>query len=268
MSAFGCCLNASTIRGTPVRRQIEVAAAAGFGAMELWFSDVDAHLAEGGSLSDLRHALNDAGLVVPTLIYFSGWFDCDATRWPQIQGDCARRMEQAAALGATWLICSPPEGPADLALGAQRYRELLDLGNSTGVAPIFEFLGFVQQYCTIDSALEVLARAGGGTTVVDPFHVIRGGDTLESLSRLKGSQIAISHFNDTVAHPPRLQQHDGDRVMPGDGCLDLHRYCDLLRNTGYRGWLSLELFRPDLWAKDPLEVAREGRRKLQPFVAG
>lgn len=241
---------------------------AGFGAIELWFSDVDAHLAAGGSLTNLRDALDAMGLEVPTLIYFSGWFDCDDAQWPQIQEDCARRMEQAAQLGASRLICSPPAGPADLALGAQRYRELLDLGDTIGVAPIFEFLGFVKRYCTIDSALEVLTRAGGGTTVVDPFHLIRGGDTLDSISHLTGAQIAISHFNDTVAHPPPMEQHDGDRVMPGDGCLDLHRYCELLRGTGYRGWLSLELFRPDLWARDPLEVAREGRRKMQPFIGG
>jgi sugar phosphate isomerase/epimerase len=169
-------------------------------------------------------------------------------------------------LGAPRLICSPPAGAADLELGAWRYRELLDLGATTGVAPIFEFLGFVERYRTIDAALEVLTRAGGGTTVVDPFHVIRGGDAIDSLSRLKGSQIAISHFNDTVDHPPRSEQHDADRVMPGDGCLDLQRYCDLLRGTGYRGWLSLELFRPELWARDPLDVAREGRRKMQPFL--
>lgn len=57
-------------------RQIEVAALAGFGAIELWFSVVDEHLAAGGTLADLRHALDDRGLVVPTMIYLGGWVRC------------------------------------------------------------------------------------------------------------------------------------------------------------------------------------------------
>ena len=266
MTPFGYCLNASTIRGTPVLRQIEVAAAAGFGALELWFADTDAHLAAGGSLRELRTALSDAGLCVPTLIYFSGWFECAEADWPRLKDACARRMDQASQLGAAHLICSPPEGAADIALGASRYRELLDLGTKTGVAPIFEFLGFVEKYHQIEAALDVLALAGGGTTVLDPFHVFRGGGSVESISLLKPQQIAISHFNDTVLHPPRTEQGDGDRVMPGAGSFPLQRYCDLLRSVGYCGWLSLELFRPDLWSRSPLEVAREGRRKMQPFV--
>jgi sugar phosphate isomerase/epimerase len=56
--------------------------------------------------------------------------------------------------------------------------------------------------------------------------------------------------------------------MPGDGTFDLPRYCRLLSETGYRGWLSLELFRADLWARDPLEVAREGLHKMRTVVEG
>jgi hypothetical protein len=39
-----------------------------------------------------------------------------------------------------------------------------------------------------------------------------------------------------------------------------------LASTGYNGYLSLELFREDLWAKDPLEVAKLGTEKMRPFV--
>jgi 2-keto-myo-inositol isomerase len=261
MTPFGYSLNASTIRGTPVLRQIQVAAEAGFGAIELWFADTDAH----GSLKEIRSALDDSGLAVPTMIYFAGWFECPGSEWPRVKDEASRRLEQAATLGAKHLICSPPEGPADLAIGAGRYRELLEIGAKVGVTPAFEFLGFVKQYCTIESALEVLAISGG-VTVLDPFHIFRGGGAVESVAKLRADQIAVSHFNDTVKTPPREQQHDPDRVMPGDGCFDLARYCELLRATGYSGWLSLELFREDLWARDPMEVARIGLEKMKQVV--
>ena len=56
--------------------------------------------------------------------------------------------------------------------------------------------------------------------------------------------------------------------MPGDGHLDLKRLVDLLRQMGYDRWLSLELFREDLWTQDPREVARIGLEKMRAVVEG
>jgi sugar phosphate isomerase/epimerase len=258
-------LNASTIRGTPILRQIEVAAEAGFAGIELWFADVDAHLARGGSLAELRRALDDRGLAVPTLIYLGDWFDAADADWPRIKSQCGFRLEQAAALGAPRAIAGPPAGRADVERGARRYRELIEVGEMAGALPAFEFLGFVEQFCTIESAIEVFALSGhpAGATVLDPFHIFRGGGSVESIADLRAEQIAVAHFNDTPAHPPREQQHDSDRVWPGDGHLDLRRYLALLAQTGFGGWISLELFREDLWRCDPLAVARQGMEKMR-----
>jgi sugar phosphate isomerase/epimerase len=268
MTRFGYCLNASTIRGTAILRQIEVAALAGYGGIELWFADVDTHLASGGTIADLRHALEERGLVVPTLIYLGGWFDATDAVWPRIKAECGRRLEQAAQLGARHVIAGPPATKADVELGAERYRGLLEIGESAGALPAMEFLGFVEQFNTIESALEVVERAGhpGGTVVLDPFHVFRGGGSLESIARLRGNQVAIAHFNDTPIAPARERQQDGDRVWPGDGHLNLARYLALLRQIGFDGWLSLELFREELWAQDPLDVARAGLNKMRAVV--
>ena len=51
--------------------------------------------------------------------------------------------------------------------------------------------------------------------------------------------------------------------MPGDCAIDLTRYCELLRQIKYSGFLSLELFRPGLWELDPLEVAKQGLDKMR-----
>jgi sugar phosphate isomerase/epimerase len=85
---------------------------------------------------------------------------------------------------------------------------------------------------------------------------------------LRPEQIAICHFNDSPTVPPREQQHDRDRVYPGDGHVDLKRMLALLRQIGYNRWLSLELFREDLWARDPEEVARVGLEKMRAVAEG
>lgn len=268
MADFKYSLNASTIRPTPIVEKIKIAGETGFAAIELWHDEIDAHIAQGGTIGDLKSALADGGLAVPTTIYLGGWFDSTGDEHAAAIDECKRRMAQAAELGAAYIIAGPPGGKADYDLGAAHYRELLEIGEQIGVKPAMEFLGFVEQLNTIEDALEVMTKAGrsDATTVLDPFHIFRGGGSVESITKLTAGQVAVSHFNDVVDKPPREQQHDKDRVMPGDGIFDLKRYVELLTQIGYDGFLSLELFREDLWQQDPREVARVGLEKMKSVV--
>ena len=268
--SFAYCLNSSTIQPTPILDKISIAGTTGYSAIELWHDDIDAHLQLGGSIDDITNALADQGLVVPTTIYLAGWFESRGEEHSLALDECKRRMEQSVAVGAEFVIAGPPGGQADYDLGAKNYRELLEIGRSIGVKPSMEFLGFVDQLNTIEDALEVMTKSGDetATTILDPFHVFRGGGSMESIAKLRADQIAISHFNDAPATPAREQQHDPDRVMPGDGHLDLKRYIELLKQVGYDGFISLELFREDLWQQDPSEVARIGLEKMREVVEG
>ncbi len=268
MQRFRYCLNASTIRTTPILRQIEVARAAGYEAIELWHDHIDEHLAAGGTLAEIRSAIDDQGLKVPTTIYLAGWFQPAGAEHVKALDEVRRRLEQSAAVGATYAIAGPPPGQADRDLGAKHYAELLELGKSFGIKPAFEYLGFVDDINTIDDAIAIIQRSAHpeATVVVDPFHCWRGGGPIASLSKLTASQIAISHFNDAPASPPAETQQDSDRVLPGDGAIDLQFYCNQLAGIGYDQYLSLELFREDLWAKNPLDVAKLGIEKMRPFV--
>lgn len=270
MKRFRYCLNASTIRTTSILRQIEVAQQAGYEAIELWHDHIDEYLRTGGTLKNIRTALDDHGIAVPTTIYLAGWFQPAGQEHTTALEEVRRRLEQSAAVGATYAVAGPPAGKADRALGARHYAELLELGKSFGVKPAFEYLGFVDDINTIDDAVEIIERSGhpDATVVVDPFHCWRGGGLMTSLQKLKASQIAISHFNDAPPFPPASEQEDSDRVLPGEGAIDLPLYCKELSATGYDGFLSLELFREDLWAQDPLKVATLGLEKMRPFVEG
>lgn len=260
MPRFRYCLNGSTIRTTPILQQIEAAGRAGYEAIELWHDKIDEHLAAGGSLAEIRAALSEWMLSVPTTIYLARWFETTGAEHTAVLGECLKKLNQAAAVGAIHVIACPPMGKADLELGGVHYRELLELGLTLGVRPAMEFLGFVEELNTIDLALDVVNRAGhpAGTVVLDPFHVSRGGGPMDSILKLRPDQIAVCHFNDIPANPPPSTQSDEDRVLPGEGISDLRRFVSLLTQIGYSGWLSLELFRQDLWDRDPLEVAQIG----------
>mgnify|MGYP000008796084 CR=1 FL=1 len=267
---FRYCLNASTIRPAPLLEKIRIAADVGYAGIELWHDEIEAYLATGGQLTDIRRALDDHGLAVPTTIYLRNWCDTTGQSHETALDECRRRMDDAAALGAPHCIASPAAGKVDVRLAGRNYRELLDLGARNGVFPAMEYLGFVEQLNTLEAALEVLnwANHPRGTVIIDPFHAFRGGGSFESLTKLRPAQIAMSHFNDTPATPPREQQHDHHRVLPGDGHLDLKRWVALLKQIGYDGWLSLELFNETLWRQNPREVAKIGLEKMRAIAEG
>ena len=202
------------------------------------------------------------------MIMIRDWWSASPDEYPAVFETCLNRMKLAASLGAEFVIACPHREIPDYDLGAQRYRELLEAGIEAGAKPAVEFLGFVEAVTKIEDALQIVEKSGHpqATLVLDPFHVFRGGGSMETIAQLKPEQIAISHFNDAVNTIPREEQMDPDRVLPGDGHLDLTHYCRLLKQIGYQSWLSLELFREDLWQQDPLDVAKRGLERMQAIA--
>ena len=260
MATFKYSLNSSTIKPTPILEKIRVAAEAGYEGIELWHADIDLHLESGGKLEEIRKAIDDTGLAVPTTVMLKGWCEPDRKEDQAGMAECRRKMEQSVAVGAKHAVAGPPHSGVDFQLAAERYGRLLEIGIEMGVRPAMEYLGFAQEVNSIDDALKIMTDSGHpeATIVLDPFHDFRGGGGHESVSKLTAKQIAVCHFDDAPSDPPANQQRDPDRVMPGDGVIDLPRFVSLLRQVGYKGFISLELFREDLWQQDPLEVAKHG----------
>ena len=65
---------------------------------------------------------------------------------------------------------------------------------------------------------------------------------------------------------PREKLSDADRVYPGDGVAPLTEILRILRDAGFNGALSLELFNRDYWKEDAALVAKTGLEKMQAAV--
>ena len=267
MSKIAFCLNASTIRPTPLIEKIRIAAEAGYDAIELWSNELTEYVEGGGTLAEVKRALDDAGLAVPTLIALFGWLGSTGEAHARAIDEAKMKMEQAAAVGATHVIASPPREAVDLSRGGEQYRELLEIGASFGVKPAMEFLGFVQSVYTIEQAWKIVEDADhpDATIVMDPFHILRGGGDVASIAEVPGSRVAIWHWNDVPGTKPIPEMTDADRVLPGDGVGPLEEIARLALEAGYSGYVSLELFNEALWAQDPFEVARIGLDKTRGF---
>lgn len=270
MAEFLYCLNTSTIRPTALLDKVRIAGAVGYQAIEPWNDEITEYLQHGGTLNELRKAIDDAGLTVVSVISLRDWLTTEGETFRASLDECRRRLEQAATLGSPYIIASPPREIVNLVHASRRYAQLLQLGRSFGVKPSMEFLGFAHGINTMTAAWAV---AGGtadpdATVAADIFHILRGGRSVEDLVMVPGDRISIFQINDVPTAPLPTEQTDQDRVHIGDGIANLPRAIALLRTIGYRGPLSLELFNKALWAQDPTEVARLGLERMRMLIEG
>jgi sugar phosphate isomerase/epimerase len=270
MSEFIYCLNTSTIRPTPLLEKIRVAGRAGYRAIEPWNDEVDEYLKLGGTMTELKKALADAGLKVVSVIALHSWVTTEGDTYAKALDECRRRMDQAVQLASPYIVASPPQEVVDLGHATRRFAELMAIGKSMGVIPSMEFLGFVDGIKNVGSAWTIARGTGDAqaTVVADVFHMIRGGGSVDDLLQLTGDRLANFHINDVPSTPNPLTQTDYDRVMVGEGIADLRKVIANLRKIGYRGPLSLELFNRDLWEAEPETVVKKGIEQVRELVEG
>lgn len=271
---FTLCLNTSTIRGQkiPLAKEVEIAAKAGYQAIEPWINELDQHVKDGGSLKDLGKQIKDAGLGVPSAIGFAEWIVDDEGRRKKGLEEARRAMDMVHQIGGTRLA-APPVGATkqtDLNLfrAAERFRVLVEVGAKIGVIPQVELWGFSTTLGRLGETALVAVESGHpkACLLADVYHLHKGGSGFAGLRLLSGEAMQVFHMNDYPANPPRAEITDAHRVYPGDGVAPLKEMLRDLRRIGFRGVLSLELFNRDYWQQDPLRVARTGREKLQAVV--
>jgi len=271
VNRFRYCLNTSTLRGQKLDIEEEVAlvAEAGYDGIEPWIRELDAYAQAGGSLERLGGIIRDAGLEVPSAIGFFEWDIDDPERRAAGLDEAKRSMEVLAAVGGT-RIAAPPLGNretagVDLLVLADRYRALLELGETIGVVPQLEVWGFSKTLSRLGESLCVAVESGrrDACLLPDVYHLYKGGSSWNGLRLVHGAAMHVFHLNDYPAEPPRETISDADRVFPGDGVAPLDEIFAIFESIGFRGTLSLELFNPEYWKRDALAVAREGLEKMR-----
>jgi len=266
--AFTLCLNTSTIKPQPMLEKIRLAAEAGFAGVEIWINDVYEYVGQGGEVGDIEKALADHGLIVPCTIAVRQWGEASESEYPLMLDEVKRRMELASRLGAPYLVATPPREPCDLAQIGRRYRDLLEIGRQAGVKPTMEYIGFFHSVRHLSQAWQIVREADDpdATLLLDSFHSWNAGATLEDLEAIPVERIGHYHIDDADPHKPVGTQTDPDRVMLGDGPIDLRGEIAVLRQKGYQGTVSLELFNRELWAKDPREVLKVGIERMRELL--
>lgn len=151
------------------------------------------------------------------------------------------------------------------------YPALADYAADRGIRIMFEHLNPILMnaftfICTLDEAVQLVEdvnRPNFGL-LLDVWHIWREPNIAERITCLGDSVFGV-HISDWPAEEPRELS---DRVLPGEGVIDLPALLGAIARTGYSGAYCLEIFSaeqlPDsLWRQDPAKVIRQGREGFQ-----
>ena len=267
------CLNMSTVRGQKltVPEQIALAADTGYDGIEPWLRDIDAYVAGGGTLAELKHQIDDSGLRVESAIGFAKWIvEDDAERkagLDQLRKDAAT----LAAIGGTH-IAAPPIGAhqaeaakVNLDAVAERFAAAIDVADTEGVLPQIEVWGFSPNLSKLAEVMYVATAVGDERVRVLPdiYHLYKGQNDYASVAMLPGRMVSCFHLNDIARRFTPDVAKDADRVYPGEGDMPIAHVLELMAASGFAGALSLELFNPAYWEQPAASVASRGLESMK-----
>ncbi len=276
-------LNGATIGSTDLLTDIQVAHEAGYEALEIRDTKLATYLQGGGALYTLRRTLSDLGVEVVSLNALEQSTLASGEVGTAVLRRCRTLCEWAAGLSCPYVVAVP--SLTERSPGAARtiYSDATAVGQTVeslrAIAEVarpfrvkigFEFLGFAN--CSVNTfarARRVIDAVNDPDVgfVIDAFHFYVGGSTWDMLEGLDPERVFLVHLADAERRP-RAELTDSHRLLPGDGVIPLRDLVKRLQRIGYSGVYSIELFRPEYWKRDPLELARLARRKMEAVFTG
>ena len=93
--------------------------------------------------------------------------------------------------------------------------------------------------------------------LLDSWHWYHAGGTVEEILQAGKQGIVHVQLNDSANLPPE-QVRDNERLLPGEGVIDLPAFLQALKKIGYEDGVSVEVFGRGLKQMPPEEGARLG----------
>lgn len=245
-------LAALTVLELPHQEQVSVAAQAGYSHVGLRLVPVAGQAYNHPlDLAAIEARLADGGVQVLDVEVFR------LTGESKVH-DYEAAMAAGARLGAAHLLVHGADGDEPRLI--ESFGRFCDLAARYRLVANLEPMPWVD-VSSVARALRILhgAKRANSGLLVDAIHFFRAGDTLDGLATVPRQYLHYAQFCDARRERPAdmqelIRQARADRLMPGEGGLDLH---GLLRALPAELPLSLEI--PYARPLPPLERARRAR---------
>jgi sugar phosphate isomerase/epimerase len=247
------CIHTITTKPWSLAQAVEGYARAGVPGVTVWRQWL-----EPLGLAESAKLLRGSGLDVVSLCR-GGFFPAETAAGRRDAIDDNRRaIEEAAAIGAPLivLVCGAVPG-MDLVEARKQISEgiaaCVEDAQAAGVRLSIEALhpmyadsrSAVNTLRQANDMVEALATPSVGVTV-DVYHLWWDPD-LEAEIRRAGRNILSFHVCDWRTPTRDLLN---DRALMGDGCIDIRRIRGWVEETGFSGYIEVEIFSDEHWAGD------------------
>ena len=237
------------------------------GSMEVWLTKLESFL-QGHSEERFKELLDEYQISVPVASYQGGLLasqgDARQAAWDQFR----QRLELCLRLDISTIVVAadalPPLDQAAIERIRYSAREIAVEAGRRQLRVALEFQArsaFVNNLMTCVALVEEVASPYLGICL-DAFHYYIGCSKSQDLSLLSADNLFHVQFCDT-ADTPREFATDSDRILPGDGDINLSQILDRLKSIGYQQAISLELLNPKIWQIPSRQVAEIGMDALK-----
>jgi sugar phosphate isomerase/epimerase len=234
----------SEVSPRPIEERLEAAASAGFAGVGLLHPDLMA-IELDMPFARLAAAAEDLGLRYIELECLDDWFTTGQRRAAsdRVRADLLRAAE---ALGARHIKVVGDrfgeEWPTELL--AKEFAELCREAAAAGAMVVLEPMAFTS-LMDVHAALAVVEAAGepNGKLLLDVWHVERAGTPLSEIADLPREAIGYVELNDAAAEPvgDLFEDTIQNRLMCGEGDLDLTGFLAAVETVGYQGPFGVEV---------------------------
>ena len=148
-------------------------------------------------------------------------------------------------------------------------KKLEELSRSYGVKIAFEFLGFADASVnTLSFCNEIVEELNNDRIgmIIDTFHFYLSDEPLSVIEKINPEKIFLVHIAD-AENLPKTQLKDANREVPGSGVIPLKDITQKLKDIGYKGAYSIELFNPTYWEWEPEQVAKVCYQKMRELLS-
>ncbi|GAA1671370.1 sugar phosphate isomerase/epimerase family protein [Streptomyces yatensis] len=267
-------LNQETIKQWSLPELAEGCVKAGVTGVGLWREPVQKY-----GVEEAAELVRNAGLTVTSLCRGGFFTASEPEARATALADNRRAIEEAATLGTDTLVLVSgglPPGSRDLFAARERIADALgelapyaaDHGVRLAIEPLHPM--FASDRCvvsTLAQALDLAERfpADQVGVIVDTYHLWWDDTVADQIARAgAGGRIAAFQLADWITPLP-----EGvllGRGQLGDGSVDFRWFREQVDATGYTGPIEVEIFNPDLWARDGAEVLAEVADRYRALV--
>jgi sugar phosphate isomerase/epimerase len=255
---------------SPIPGRIEAARANGFSRLSLSPLDVARAEEQGTSAADLGRSLRDVGLEIvldPVMNWYGGAPRADS-RFARFPLDEAMAMAEALQVVSMTVI---GQATSDLPLDevAEPFGSVCDRAAGFGAQVHLEFIPMtaIPDLASAWTVVQGADRPNGGI-LFDTWHFFRGDPDFAVLEQVPGERIFAVQIDDAAAEVRGSMREDTqNRLLPGDGDLDLPRVIRALDRIGALRWVGPEVISPVLEAMPPVEAARVAVDRVRELIA-